>query len=243
MKYFAQLNPEEFTMIKKILLNILFLFIIFESTIYPQHITSLNNKFNNTPQYPINNTDAKLFFTYRHSGNSVKNSLAEEQAERRAEELNEVIKKGKYFYMSFTAQLQCTGYDFENNTFERVVWKNIKRNRKKLVFEIKTDDHQTKQQQYGNVDTICSSLFLNMAGIIGMYNQLLFATYASEKVEEEYIKQDWINFSVEILFNTFETTYPVETPDSRYDDSGCPLIVPYAIRIQNGDAKSIYFFE
>jgi hypothetical protein len=48
---------------------------------------------------------------------------------------------------------------------------------------------------------------------------------------------------VEILFNTFETAYPSETPDPRYDDLGCALIVPYAIRIQNGDALGIYFFE
>ena len=76
-----------------------------------------------------------------------------------------------------------------------------------------------------------------MRGIIGMYNQLLFPTYAPEENEEEYLKQDWINFSVEILFNTFEI------PDPRYDDPGCALIAPYAIRIQNGDILGIYFVE
>jgi hypothetical protein len=204
---------------------------------------ALNEKFNNIPQYPINNTDARLLYTYKHSSISVPNPSAEGRAEKRAEELNEAIKKGKYFYITFTAQLNCSGYNVENNTFELVVWKNIEKNRRKFVFEIKTYDYKTQQEQYGNFDTTCSSLFLNMAGIIGMYRQLLFPTYASEKIVGEYLKQDWINFSVEILFNTFETAYPSETPDPRYDDLGCALIVPYAIRIQNGDALGIYFFE
>ncbi|UCH66391.1 MAG: hypothetical protein JSW63_04480 [Ignavibacterium sp.] len=226
-------------MLKKILLNILFSFIILASPLYPQYLPALNEKFNNTPQYPINNTDARLFYTYKHSSNSVQNPIAE----GRAEELDEVIKKGEYLYLIFTAQFNFTGYNIENNTFERVVWKNIELNRRKRVFEIKTYDYKTQQEQYGNFDTPCSRLFLNMAGIIGMYRQLLFPTYASEKIEEEFLKQDWLNFSVEILFNTFETAYPFETPDPQYDDPGCALIVPYAIRIQNGDALGIYFFE
>jgi hypothetical protein len=226
-------------MIKKILLNILLSFIIFDSPIYSQHIPTLNNKFNNIPQYQINNTDAILFFTYKHSGILLQNPIAE----GRAEELDEAIKKGKYLYLTFTAQLNCSGYNTENNTFERVVWKNIELNRRKRVFEIKTYDYKTQQEQYGNFDTTCSRLFLNMAGILGMYHQLLFPTYASEKIEIEYLKQDWINFSVEILFNTFDTAYPLETPDPQYDDPGCALIVPYAIRIQNGDALGIYFFD
>jgi len=239
MNYFAKLNPKEFMMIKNLLLNILFSLIVFDSPMYPQHIPTLNDKFNNIPQYQIDNTDAILFFTYKHSGNSLQNPIAE----GRAEELNEAINSGKYLYITFTAQLNCSGYNVENNTFERVVWKNIEKNRRKFVFEIKTYDFKTQQEQYGNVDTTCSSLFLNMAGLIGMYRQLLFPTYVSEKILEEYLKQDWINFSVEILFSTFETAYPSETPDPRYDDPGCALIVPYAIRIQNGDALGIYFFE
>jgi hypothetical protein len=226
-------------MLKKILLNILLCFLIFDSPIYSQHIPTLNNKFNNIPQYQINNTDAILFFTYKHSGISLQNPIAK----GRAEELDEAIKNGKYFYIKFTAQLNCSGYNIENNTFDRVVWKNIELNRRKRVFEIKTYDYKTQQEQYGNIDTTCSRLFLNMAGILGMYHQLLFPTYTSEKNEEEYLKQDWINFSVEILFNTFDTAYPLETPDPRYDEQGCALIVPYAIRIQNGDALGIYFFD
>jgi len=230
-------------MIKIILINILFSLVIFDSPMNPQDIYTLNNKFNNIPQYPINNADAKLYFTYKHSGNSVPNTLAGRRAEKRAEELNTEIKKGKYFYLKFTAPLNCSGYNFENNTFERVVWKNIEKNGNKNMFEIKPYDNQTKQEQYGNFDIACSSLFLNMAGIIGMYNQLLFPTYASAKIKEKYLKQDWINFSVEILFNTFETAYPSETPDPGSANPGCALIVPYAIRIQNGDAMGIYFFE
>ncbi|MEJ2196761.1 MAG: hypothetical protein P8X73_18150, partial [Ignavibacteriaceae bacterium] len=153
--------------------------------------------FNDIPQYQINNTDAILFFTYKYSGISLQNPIAEE----RAEELEEVIKKGKYFYITFTVQFNCSGYDSENNTFERVVWKNIELNGSKRVFKIKTDDSKTHQEQYGNFDTICRRLFLNMAGIIGMYHQLLFPTYASKEIGEEYLKQDWIDFSVEILFN------------------------------------------
>jgi hypothetical protein len=194
-------------MIKILLLNILFFLIIFDSPIYPQYLSTLNNNFNNIPQYPINNTDARLFYTYKHSRISVPNPFAEGRAEKRAEELNEAIKKGKYFYITFTAQLNCSGYNFENNTFERVEWKNIEKNRRKFVFEIKTYDYKTQQEQYGNFDTTCSSLFLNMAGVIGMYRQLLFPTYASEKIVEEYLKQDWINFSVEILFNTLCDPY------------------------------------
>jgi len=230
-------------MIKKILLNILFSLIILDSPMHAQSVSTLNNKFNNTPRYQINNTDARLFFTYKHSGISVQNSIAKKRAEKRAEELNEAIKKGKYFYIKFTAQLNCSGYNLEDNTFKRVVWENIEMNRKRFVFEIKTDDYKTQKEQYGNFDSTCSSLFLNMRGIIGMYNQLLFPTYAPEKSEEKYLKQDWINFSVEILFNAFETAYPSETPDPRYDDPGCALIVPYAIRIKNGDALGIYFFK
>jgi hypothetical protein len=226
-------------MIKKILLNILLSFIIFGSQIYSQHIPTLNNKFNNIPQYQINNTDALLFFTYKHSGISLQNPIAK----GRTEELDEAIKKGKYFYITFTAQLNCSGYNIENKTFKRVVWKNIKLNRSKRVFEIKTYDYKTQQEQYEIFDTTCNRLFINMAGLIGMYHQLLFPTFASEKIEEEYLKQDWINFSVEILFNTFDTAYPLETPDPRYDEQGCALIVPYAIRIQNGDALGIYFFD
>ena len=230
-------------MIKKLLLYILFFLTIFVSPIYPQHMRTLNNKFNNTPQYPINNTDARLFFTYKHSRISVQNPSAQGRAEKRVKELNEAIKNGKYLYIKFTAQLNCSGYNFENNTFERVVWKNIEMNRKRFVFEIKTDDNKTQQEQYGNFDTTCSSLFLNMRGIIGMYNQLLFPTYASKEIEEEYLKQNWINFNVEILFNTFETVYLVKSPDSRDDDPGCALIVPYAVRVQHGDALGIYFFK
>ena len=170
-------------------------------------------------------------------------SFAKGRAEKRAEELEDAIKEGKYFYMKFAAQLNCTGYNFEKNTFERVVWKDIEMNRKRYVFKIKTDDYKTQQEQYGNFDTTCNSLFINMAGIIGMYNELLFPTYASKKIEEEYLKQDWINFSVEILFNTFETAYPSENPDLQYDGPGCALIVPYAIRIKKGDALGIYIFE
>lgn len=209
----------------------------------PQDIYTLNDQFNNIPQYTINNSDAILYFTYKQSGNSVPNSLAEGRAEKRAEELNKEYNKGKYFHLTFTAQLNCSGYNFENNTFDRVVWKNIEKKRKKNVFEIKSDDYKTKKAQYGDFDITCNSLFLNMAGIIGMYNQLLFPTYVSEKIKEEYLKQDWINFSVEILFNTFETAYPSETPDPGYVNPGCALIVPYAIRIQNGDAMGIYIFE
>ena len=226
-------------MIKKILFSILFSFLIFDSPIYSQHLATLNNKFNNIPQYQINNTDAILYFTYKHSGISLQNPIAE----GRAEELDEVIKKGKYLYLTFTAQFNFTGYNIENNTFERVIWKNIKLNRSKRVFEIKTYDHKTQQERYGDFETTCNRLFINMAGIIGMYHQLLFPAYASEKNEEEYLKQDWINFSVEILFNTYDTAYPVETPDPQYDDPGCALIVPYAIRIQNGDALGIYIFD
>ena len=145
-------------------------------------MSTLNNNFNNIPQYPINNTDARIFYTYKHSSISVPNPFAEGRAEKRAEELNEAIKKGKYFYITFTAQLNCSGYNFENNTFERVEWKNVEKNRRKFVFEIKTYDYKTQQEQYGNFDTTCSSLFINMAGIIGMYRQLLFPTYASEKI-------------------------------------------------------------
>ena len=116
-------------------------------------------------------------------------------------------------------------------------------NKSKRVFEIETDDNKTQQEQYGNLDSICNRLFIDMAGIIGMYHQLLFPTYASENIEEEYLKQDWINFSVEILFNTFDTAYPLETSDSQNDDPSCALIVPYAIRIQNGDALGIYIFD
>jgi hypothetical protein len=226
-------------MIKIILLSILFSFLIFDSPIYSQHITTLNNKFNNIPQYQINNTDAILYYTYKHSGISLQNPIAE----GRVEELDETINKGKYLYLTFTAQFNCTEYNIENNTFERVVWKNIKLNRSKRVFEIKTYDYKTQQEQYADFDTTCSRLFINMAGIIGMYHQLFFPTYASEKIEEEYLKQDWINFSVEILFNTFDTAYPLETPDPQYDDPGCALIVPYAIRIQNSDALGIYIFD
>ena len=226
-------------MIKKILLNVLFFLILFDLPMYSQNMDTLNTKFNNIPQYPINYTDARLFFTYKHSSISVQNTVAE----KRAEELNEVIKSGKYLYLKFTAQLNCSGYNFGTNTFERVVWKNIEMNRKRFVFEIKTYDYKTQQNQYGNFDTTCSSLFLNMRGIVGMYNQLLFPTYASEETEEEDLKQDWINFSVEILFNTFETAYLFETPDPRYNEPGCALIVPYAIRIQYGDALGIYFVK
>ena len=226
-------------MINKIHLSILFSFLIFNSPIYSQHIPTLNNKFNNIPQYQINNTDAILYYTYKHSGISLQNPIAE----GRAEELDETINKGKYLYLTFTAQFNCAEYNIENNTFERVEWKNIEKNRRKFVFEIKTYDYKTQQEQYGDFDTKCSSLFLNMAGIIGMYRQLLFPTYASEKIEEEYLKQDWINFNVEILFNSFETAYPFDTPDQRIDDPGCALIVPYAIRIKNGDALGVYFFE
>ena len=230
-------------MIKKILLNVLFFLILFDLPMYSQNMDTLNNKFNNTPQYPINNTDARLFFTYKHSRISVQNPSAQGRAEKRVKELNEAIKNGKYLYIKFTAQLNCSGYNFKNNTFKRVVWKNIEMNRKRFVFEIKTYDYKTQQNQYGNFDTTCSSLFLNMRGIVGMYNQLLFPTYASEETEEEDLKQDWINFSVEILFNTFETAYLFETPDPRYNEPGCALIVPYAIRIQYGDALGIYFVK
>ena len=99
-------------MIKKIFLNILFCFIIFNSPIYSQHITVLNNKFNNIPQYQINNTDAILFFTYKHSGISLQNPIAE----GRTEELVEAIKNGNYFYITFTVQLNFTGYNIKNNT-------------------------------------------------------------------------------------------------------------------------------
>ena len=226
-------------MIKKILLLILFSIIIFETPIYSQQKLTLNNKFNDIPQYQINNTDAILFFTYKYSGISLQNPIAEE----RAKELEEAIKKGKYFYITFTVQFNCSGYDSENNTFERVVWKNIELNGSKRVFKIKTDDSKTHQEQYGNFDTICRRLFLNMAGIIGMYHQLLFPTYASKEIGEEYLKQDWIDFSVEILFNSFETISSSESPDSRADDPGCALIVPYGVRIQSGDALGIYFFD
>ena len=148
-------------MIKKILLLILFSIIIFETPIYSQQKLTLNNKFNDIPQYQINNTDAILFFTYKYSGISLQNPIAEE----RAKELEEAIKKGKYFYITFTVQFNCSGYDSENNTFERVVWKNIELNGSKRVFKIKTDDSKTHQEQYGNFDTICRRLFLNMAGM------------------------------------------------------------------------------
>ena len=230
-------------MIKIALINILFSLLIFDSPMNPQDIYTLNDQFNNIPQYPINNSDAILYFTYKQSGNSVPNSLAEGRAEKRAEELNGEFNKGKYFHLTFTAQLNCSGYNFDNDTFERVVWKNIEKISKKNVYEIKPDDYKTKKANYVDSDITCNTLFLNMAGIIGMYNQLLFPTYVSEKIKEEYLKQDWINFSVEILFNTFETAYPSETPDQGRVNPGCALIVPYAIRIQNGDAMGIYIFE
>jgi len=112
---------------------------------HAQSVSTLNNKFNNTPRYQINNTDARLFFTYKHSGISVQNPIAKKRAEKRAEELNEAIKKGKYFYIKFTAQLNCSGYNLEDNTFKRVVWENIEMNRKRFVFEIKTDDYKTQK--------------------------------------------------------------------------------------------------
>ena len=167
-------------MIKKILISILFSFLIFDSPIYSQHIPTLNKKFNNIPQYQINNTDAILYFTYKHSGISLQNPIAE----GRAEELDEAIKNGKYFYITFTAQFNFTGYNIENNTFERVVWKSIKLKKSKRIFEIKTDDYETQQERYGDFDNTCSRLFINMAGIIGMYHQLLFPAYASEKIED-----------------------------------------------------------
>lgn len=226
-------------MIKRILSSIAISIIIFTSPFYSQNLSKLNRKFDSIPQFPINNTDANLIFKYKYT--DAQNPFKNKKIEKRAEELNEIIKKGKYFHIEFKVQLNCSGYDSDKNAFNRLTWNNIEKNRKRFVFEIKTEDKV--QEEYGDLDSACSSIFLNMSGIIGMYNQLLFPEYASEKTAEEYLKQDWMNFNVEILFNTFETAYPSDTHEVQNDNPHCPLIVPYAIRVKKGDAVGVYFLE
>ncbi len=82
-----------------------------------------------------------------------------------------------------------------------------------------------------------------MGGVIGMYNKLIFPTYPSVKPAEQYLKEDWINFSVEILFITFEITYTSETYNLKNDNPRCPLIVSYTKCVKKVDAVDVYFLS